>query len=718
MKINLHETKSVPFYQRISYLYLPALFVLTSVILEITMFAFMHLAFPVSYIFSFSLILIIAAGIALLRNQWVQMVICTLLTGFQVTTTISNIISNATCDEIFSLETLKTLGAAFNAASAVEINFWFLVPIIAVILIYITLVVLIMYFCRLPKTKRNNHFGQAILCGLMAFVSLFGYMVAYSDLPDYPKGSDSYVANLSNSKFCYDTFSNRVASLRTFGSYSYYFDNLLKLIGCKMSVTEALDLKVQDFQANEFALDDDEVLGEGYNLIMVLMETFERAAINPITMPNLYRFMQESCVEVDGYYSIERTCFTDHISQVGMHVSGKEQWNNFGHVNVPHSLANIFNRSNYVTSAFHGYRGNFYDRDKNFTQNFGFQNFNDFTTYTNENERYTTTFAVNSDELLFKRNLNKIAPANDNFYSYLISISTHAIDASKFNLREYYPEHFAYIERPDNWEVLTQMYPVLSSDNERAVLTAKNYLAGTCSFDLGFGALLAYLKNTPDQKHSGKKLIETTALVMFGDHYYYANPTALKPENKNPSELTGNRCPFIVYNPRQKVEDPTTHAQTTQGANAIKTNPEKCGYTTCRFTSTMDIYPTVCSLFGVQTDQQLTYGHSIFDENHDSLGVGYLGGYTWGVTGYDGSTEETYTYNGVNYTYEKVNWQIWRTLDFVNFNGVTLTKAQIAAVTPLVNRTYASIFLDTSLFEKNAFRNLAKSKMYHLRQSV
>lgn len=713
MRIKLHDATYVPFYRRVSYLFLPALFVLTSVLLEIIMFAFMHIAFPEAYIFSLSLLLIIAALVALIPNKWVQMVICTLLLGFQVTTTISNVISNATCDEIFSLETFKTFGAAFNAAGAISLGFWFLIPIIALLVVYIVCVVLIMYFCRVPRTYKQHNIWRPILCGLLAFVSFFSYTVAYSSLPSYKNGIENYVANLSNKKYIYDAFNNRVANLHTFGSYSYYFNNLIKLFGYNNKNTVA---EVTELQPNTFALDDNEVLGEGYNLIMVLMETFERAAINPVTMPNLYRFMQESCVEVDGYYSIERTCFTDHIGQVGMHASSKEMWNNYGDVVVPHSLANIFNRSeDYVTAAFHGYDGNFYDRNKIFTKNFGFQSFNDFTTYTNGNERYTTTFAVNSDELLFKRNLNKIAPANDNFYSYIISISTHSVDASRYNLRDYYPAYFDYIERAENWDVLTKLYPVLLSEDPIKVLTAKNYLAGTCSFDLGFGALLEHLKNTPDQKHPSKKLIETTALVMFGDHYYYANPTALKPENENPSELIGNRCPFIVYNPRQRVEDPATHSQTTQATNAIKTNPENCGLTLRRFTSTMDIYPTVCSLFGVQTDQQLTYGHSIFDEYHDSLGVGYLGGYTWGVTGYDGSTEEAYTYNGVNYTYEKVNWQIWRTLDFVNFNGVTLTKKQVAEVTPLVNRTYASIFFDTSMYEQNGFKYLEKSKSYHLR---
>ena len=172
MKMNLHDAERVPFYHRISYLYLPALFVIISVLLEVTMFALMHIAFPVSYVFSLALILFIAAGVALLHQKWLQVVIFSLLIGFQVTTTICNVIANYTCNEIFSLETLKTIGTAFNTAGAVELGFWFLVPIIALVVLYLTGVVLILWFFRSRQVKHQN-FWQTTLCGILAFVSFF-----------------------------------------------------------------------------------------------------------------------------------------------------------------------------------------------------------------------------------------------------------------------------------------------------------------------------------------------------------------------------------------------------------------------------------------------------------------------------------------------------------------------------------------------------------------
>lgn len=686
--MQLHDAEYLPLYKRVSNFYIPAIFVITAVLLEIVMFACMGVAFPSHYVFTLNIILIIAVMIALLRLKWLQVVLCSLLLGLQLTTTISNIIATKTCGEIFSIETFKTITTAFWAANSVNLSFWFLIPVVIVILLYVIGVVLVMWHCSVSHCYcRLNH--HAFLCGVLAVFSFFSYTVAYSSLSNYE--SNSYVANISNPKFLHDTFSNRVSNFHTFGSYSFYLDNLIYLMGGKINPESVMcRQEVSDFTPNDFVLPSDEILSEGYNLIVVLMETFERAAINPITMPNLTKFMQESCVEVNGYYSIERTCNSDYISQTGMNTWGQEWWSSYGEIPVQHSLANVFNRSGYTTMSLHDSYGKMYHRNELFEPTLGFQSFNDNRTYGTNETRFDRSFAMNSDELMFKENLAKIAPSDSNFYSYVISVSTHAIDASWYDVHEYYPELAAYVEEPANWEELTKLYPVLLSEDKEKALTAFNYLVGTYSFDLGFGALIDYMKTHKDV--SGKKLIETTAIVMFGDHYYYANPTAIKPEIEDPRSLVGNRCPFIVYNPRAKTQDANGNI-ITQAENSVKENPDHCGTTLNRFTSTMDIYPTVCSLFGIQTDQQITYGHSIFDSSSESIGVGYLNALTWGAVGYD---EETDT------------WQIWRTLDFVKFDGITPNAEQMKTIEPLVNRTYASIFFNASMYKSNGFKSLKK----------
>ena len=183
MKIKLHDAARVPYYQRVSYLYIPALFVLVSFLMEVMMYAVMKMPFPPAYIFSLTILLIVAAVIAVLRQKWLQTVLCSLLLGWQLTTTISNIVAYDSCMEIFSLETLKSFGMAFGNTGAVELNMTFLIPTIAILILYVVGVVLIMWFCRSPKEKRCDRW-QPVLCGICAFVCFCGSEIACAGHPD------------------------------------------------------------------------------------------------------------------------------------------------------------------------------------------------------------------------------------------------------------------------------------------------------------------------------------------------------------------------------------------------------------------------------------------------------------------------------------------------------------------------------------------------------
>ena len=665
-------------YKKYSYLYLPALYLLLGILLDVTMYAFMGLPFASNYIYSLAIMVTIAALLCLTQRKWLQILFISLLLALQLFTCISNIVSYDTLSEVFSWETIDSIANAVVAATSTHLDVTFLAPIIILAVFYVVAVILITHFCKVPLVKKQRRILQPVVCAVLIVVSLLTYGIAYWVLPSY---ADNYLDNLTNRKFVYDTFANRVQSFKMFGSYSYYLNNLLALMSFKSaaSTADALGITVKDYQADSYGYADLAQLGKGDNLIMILMETFERSAINPYTMPNLYQFMQENCYEVEGYYSIERTCIPDYLSQTGTHALGKEMWSAYKDVEIPFSLANIFGREGYVTNAFHNGDGNFYSRNVLHTKALGFDHFYDYNALS---KQYKAHFNGNKDEILFHENLAKIAPADQDFYSYLISISTHGLNPA-INLQSLYSDEFAVIEK--HFAELAELYPWLTSTDPDRVQVIKNYLAGTVTFDLGFKALLNYLRETDDQTAPGKKLIETTAIVMFGDHYYYLNPLAAQKETTvaNPNDLIGNESPFIVYNPR--ATNPAA-PDVTYAANALAEEPQKLGQTIKRFTATMDIYKTVCSLFGIVTDQQLTYGHSIFTDQR-TVGVGYMNGYIWGETN-DG---------------EK-----WRTVDFREFVGTTPTAEELATIRPLLTQTFNSIIANMTLYEKQGFKQLDK----------
>lgn len=619
------------------------------------MYGYMGLSIPSNYVYSLFLMIILTALVCLTQRKWLQMLILTPFFALQVFFSISNILSYNSLSEVFSLESFLSVVNAILASKSGSYSFAFLIPVILLVAVYVVGAIIIIVKCKTPVIKKR--LWQPIICASLVVVSLLCNLICYWSLPAYNK---IYIQNLNNTRFIYDTFSNRIINFKMFGTYSYYFNNLLQIMSLKKRANDALQIEVQtEFNPDAYGYESlaEQQLDAGNNLIMILMETFELAAINEITMPNLYQFMQESCTSVDGYYSIERTCFTDYISQTGTHALGTEMWSSYGDVEIPFSLANIFNRADYVTSAFHNSDGSFYGREKVFTEALGFQHFYDWDDYDGEynSKHQSPYFNANKDETLFKENLSRIAPTDQNFYSYVISISTHGL-VPMVDLRNDYPEEFAKIEKPENLARLQEWYPWLKSNNQSEVRAIKNYLAGTMSFDQGFGALLAHLRDND--------LLAKTAIVLFGDHYYYMSPHAVAPEDK--VGLIGNKCPLIIYNPKDPV-----------------------GRTVTRFTATMDLYKTVCSLFGVVTDQQLTYGHSalvddqIYPDNQ-TIGIGYINGYTWGPD--------------------------WRTSDFKTFDGRDLNQdpTALAACVAIANREYNAIIANMALYAGNGFKDLDK----------
>lgn len=676
------EMTSVVWYKRYSYLFIPALYLLMGVLLDVAMYGFMGLPFASDYVYSFAIMVIVAALLCLTQRKWLQITVVSLLLAVQLFTCISNIVSYISLSEIFSWETIDSIVNAIIASTSTQLDLTFLVPLIIMVVFYVVAVILIAKFCKTPVVKKQRRIFQPVLSLVLIAASLLTYGVAYWTLPAY---QDEYLDNLTNRKFVYDTFANRVQSFKMFGTYSYYLNNLLALMSFKSatSTADALDITVKDYQPDSYGYENIAQLQPGDNLIMILMETFERTAINPYTMPNLYQFMQENCYAVEGYYSIERTCIPDYLSQTGTHVLGKEMWSAYANTEIPFSLANIFGRAGYTTNAFHNGEGKFYNRNRLYSKALGFDHFYDYNALSTQYKAY---FNGNKDEILFKENLTRMAPADQDFYSYVVSISTHGL-VPGINLQPLYPEEYKVLEHYS--AELAELYPWLNSNDKDKVQIIKNYLAGTVTFDRGFKALLDYLRTTDDQTAPGKKLIETTAIVMFGDHYYYLNPLAAQkePEAANPNDLIGNQCPFIVYNPRASHPDVPT---ATYAQNALLMGVDEAqpwGQTIKRFTATMDIYKTVCSLFGIVTDQQLTYGHSVFTDQ-PSVGVGYINGYIWG---------------------ENTDGSKWRTVDFQEFVGATPSRDELKKVAPLLTQTFDSIIANMTLYEGKGFKTLDKA---------
>ena len=106
------------------------------------------------------------------------------------------------------------------------------------------------------------------------------------------------------------------------------------------------------------------------------------------------------------------------------------------------------------------------------------------------------------------------------------------------------------------------------------------YYACVSFIDDLVGQLLAKLAVTDDPVQAGKKMSETTIVVLWGDHGFYLGEQGRWAKHSNLDRATS--APFILYDPRSP------------GAGAKTTSP----------VNTVDIYPTLCELAGLPIPEQ------------------------------------------------------------------------------------------------------------------
>ena len=101
------------------------------------------------------------------------------------------------------------------------------------------------------------------------------------------------------------------------------------------------------------------------------------------------------------------------------------------------------------------------------------------------------------------------------------------------------------------------------------------YYACVSFIDNLVGQLVDKLATTDDPVQLGKKMSETTIIVLWGDHGFYLGQQSRWAKHANLEQATS--APLIIYDPRS----PTSGAKTKSPANSI------------------DLYPTLCELAGL-----------------------------------------------------------------------------------------------------------------------
>ena len=389
----------------------------------------------------------------------------------------------------------------------------------------------------------------------------------------------------AHEKLLYTENQNPNMCLPLSGLYQYTCRNLLRTLNLNFGQNRQEKEQMNDYFARRQVSGENEMTGclKGKNLIMIMAESLDGCFISPEYTPNIYALQQNSVNFVHNYtplYLSAGTFSTEFVSQTGMipPQSGIST-DTYVENDFSQSLANLFRAQGYTANSFHSASPTIYNRGQ-IHKNLGFE------AYYSHTEMGMDDYMLDSQLIRGFDRMTADAP----FYSFVITYSGHGpYDDTMANISD---PHLAAAEAAVAASGVTG-----SEKNMKEYTLAVAHMMETDAF---IGLLMDELTD------SG--LLEDTVILLFADHYgKYMTDTDFLMELKGVDQrnLLCN-TPMMLY------------------------STDLAPRTVEKYTSSVDIFPTVCNLFGLDADLTRFVGDDAFGELG---GVVYWRDGSW----YDGS---------------------------------------------------------------------------------
>lgn len=589
-------------------------FIIGSILLEMVNFLRLGLGvFPTCFGIELAIILMIAGIIFIAPTQPLKIILFSVFFGVQLVLNVVNASLHKMMYELVTLDMIFTLGG--EAVDAFEFNQidWLG---LGYALIVVAVVVALLIICKkkMPKFRIKKTKG-AIAAFLVLLFSI--ELVGFSGLKIFEQvyfASSEEGDYVDNNKYQYTSMLTKHASLKKYGFWNFYISNAKSFFNYKDNVNnneyERLNSFVTEgkgFKYSNSTHGEDVVSGSlcGDNLIVIMMESIEWFAIDPYNTPNLYNFIENDAIKFTNFNAKNKTNISEQATILGsvpIEYSLATINNNVG-INIPNSLANLFRTSGYDSlNYFHDYVANMYHR-KVVNKEIGFDNV--YTMEDNSNlvqSEYFGDFVDDGD--FVEAYKEEFMPSDKKFFSFFTTVTTHG-PYTKTNDRysHYYDrfeqnyENFCSWVQENNYNYLTPQ----KSTKEYKLL--KEYKSKAMCVDNAIKVVIDYLKTTTNAE--GTPLYDTTSIILYADHNAYYSELSYFEKGTNKFDKTTNNynIPFAIFNKKLASGEIDT------------------------FCNTYDIYATICDLYGLEFNQSLTHGYSVFSEDiKDSMFVSFMSG--------------------------------------------------------------------------------------------
>ncbi len=392
---------------------------------------------------------------------------------------------------------------------------------------------------------------------------------------------------------------------------------------------------INNYLINNTITDYNEFTGifEGKNLIVIMMESVNDIIINEELYPNFYKLYSEG-ISFTNNYSPRNSCATGNNEFSAMTSLYSIQNNCTANVyrNNTYSTAifNLFNAAGYNTLSMHDYTEAYYYRSiihPNMgsnayygVQDLGISYYNQYVNWASDEDFMTAAMDITLND------------TSEPFMLWLTTVSTHQ------------PYSVSSVEG--------DKYLSLTEDTDYP-MDLRRYMSKLKTLDNALGILLERLEEAD--------ILDDTVIVLFGDHYPYGlkDSTINYVLDYDLEDYENERVPFVIY------------------------NSEIAAMEVDKYTSYINITPTLANMFNLDYDPRLYMGSDIFDENYWDLVVFADGSWKNDLLYYNAGTSEV-TY----YTDEIVS-----TEDIISINNRITAKMQMSAL--IIQNNYYEYLMES-----------------------
>ena len=306
---------------------------------------------------------------------------------------------------------------------------------------------------------------------------------------------------------------------------------------------------------------------EGKNLIVIVGESLDTIAVDEFLTPNMYRLKAEG-LDFQNHFTPaypRTTCDTEVIFNTSIIPSIQDgpTCYVYNKNTYSHSLAELFNDEQYVTSAFHSNYKEFYTRDLVY-EGFGYDYFY------GQHELDLDETEKRFDSIFFEKSIDYAISEDENFFSFMLTLSGHS------------PYELSNIAVNTHYNTVDDYY------GDTVPESIKLYIASQMETDVMIGKIFEVLEE--------KELLENTVIILTNDHYPYSLDQDDYFSYKNIEEdYMKNQGLMYIW---------------ASGIDHVEVT---------KLTSSFDFLPTINNMFNLGGDYSYYVGNDIFSNDYDPV---------------------------------------------------------------------------------------------------